>query len=273
MVKPHVRLLHVASAQLPFFIPDGETFVATESTRGPWSPQHQHGGPPAALLTRAMEELAGDDTLLTRLTFDFLRPVPIGPLIVRAELTRAGARVRRFQATLAATDGTSLVQASAVALRTGPTLPESVGNSDPAPAPPEASAPFEFVFFADAVGYQTSVETRIARGTWGQGPVAAWMRTRVPLVAGENPSPLQRLLIVADSASGVAVVLDYTRYTYVNADLTVAVHRVPEGEWICLDASTVAEAYGVGLTRARLWDARGALGVSLQSCVVEPRLG
>jgi acyl-CoA thioesterase len=99
------------------------------------------------------------------------------------------------------------------------------------------------------------------------------MRSRVPLVAGGTLSPLQRLLVVADSASGVAVVLDYPRYTFVNADLTVAVHRPPEGDWICLDASTVAEAHGVGLTRARLWDARGALGVSLQCCLVEPRAG
>jgi hypothetical protein len=117
------------------------------------------------------------------------------------------------------------------------------------------------------------VETRIARGRWGQGPVAAWMRSRVPLVAGETPSPLQRLLLVADSASGVAVVLDYARYTFVNADLTVALHRLPEGDWICLDASTVAEAHGVGLTRARLWDAQGPLGVSLQCCLLEPRTG
>jgi Acyl-CoA thioesterase C-terminal domain/Acyl-CoA thioesterase N-terminal domain len=257
----------------PFYVPDGEAFVATEPTRGPWSGQHQHGGPPAALLGRAMERLSGGGALLSRLTFDFLRPIPIAPLTVRAELTRVGAKARRLRATLAAADGTPVVQASAIALRTAPMLSESVGHGDLAPAPPEAAAPFEFVFFVDAIGYHTSVETRIARGRWGQGPVAAWMRSRVPLVAGETPSPLQRLLLVADSASGVAVVLDYARYTFVNADLTVALHRLPEGDWICLDASTVAEAHGVGLTRARLWDARGALGVSLQCCLVEPRAG
>src|SRR5439155_1215154 len=108
---------------------------------------------------------------------------------------------------------------------------------------------------------------------WRGWPVAAWMRPRVPLVAGEVPSPLQRLLIAADSASGLAVVLDHTRYTFVNADLTVAVHRRLEGEWLCLDAATVAEAHGIGLTRARLWDGHGPLGVSLQTCLVERRPG
>ena len=185
-----------------FFIPEGERFVATESTRGPWSRDHQHGGPPAALLVRAMERLVGDGAHLARLTFDFLRPVPIAPVTVRAEVTRVGARVRRLQAALTAADSTPLVQAAAVAIRTAAVLPESIGDGGPPPPTVEASAPFEFPFFSDPVGYHTAVEARVARGSWGNGPVAAWMRARVPLVAGETASPLQRLLMVADSASG-----------------------------------------------------------------------
>src|SRR5206468_12958583 len=101
------------SAQPPFFIPDGDRFVSTESTRGRWSRDYQHGGPPAALLTRALERVAGDGVLLTRVTFDFVRPVPIAMLAVRAEVARAGGKVRRLQATLSTADGTALVHASA----------------------------------------------------------------------------------------------------------------------------------------------------------------
>src|SRR5207244_4825488 len=98
---------------------------------------------------------------------------------------------------------------------TTPALSEALGDLEPAPPPPEASAPFEFPFFVDPVGYHSAVEVRIARGTWGQGPVAAWMRLRVPLVAGEVPSPLPRLLVAAGSASGPAVVLAHPRYPFV----------------------------------------------------------
>jgi hypothetical protein len=266
-------MLADVSSLPPYFIPDGDRFIATESTRGPWSREHQHGGPPSALLTRAMERLVGDDALLTRLTFDLLRPVPIAPLTVHAELVRAGTKVRRLQASLVTVDGTVVVQAAAVAIRTAKVLPASLGEDETAPTSVETGRPFEFRFFRDTIGYHTSVETRIVRGQWGKGPVAAWMRPRVSLVGGEVTSPLQRLMIVADSASGVAVVVDPAHYTFVNADLTVAVHRLPEGDWICLDAATVAEAHGVGLTRARLWDARGAVGVSLQSCIAERRIG
>jgi acyl-CoA thioesterase len=255
----------------PFFVPDGDRFVSTESTRGPWSRDHQHGGPPAALLTRAMERLAGDGMLLCRLTFDFLRPVPIAPLAARAEIVRAGNKVRRLQATLTTDDGTVVVQAAAVALRTAPVLPASLGDDDAMPPPVQTAEPFQFHFFVHPVGYQTAIEARLARGTWGKGAVAMWMRSRVPLVDGEATSPLQQLLIVADSASGVAVVVEPAHYTFVNADLTVSIHRPPEGEWICLDAVTVAEAHGVGLTRARLWDGRGAVGVSAQTCLAERR--
>jgi hypothetical protein len=258
-------------AQPAFFIPDGDRFVSTESTRGPWSRDSQHGGPPAALLTRALELVAGDGVLLTRVTFDFLRPIPIATLAVRTEMVRAGAKVRRLQATLSTADGASLVHASAVALRTAPVLPATLGDHEPAPLSPERSAPFQFEFFPDAIGYHTAMETRVASGTWGQGPMTAWMRPRVALVEGESMSPLQRLMTAVDSASGVAVVLEPAHYTFVNADLTVALHRPPEGEWICLDAATVAEAHGIGLTRARLRDTRGAFGVSLQSCLAEKR--
>lgn len=266
-----VSVSTTSSTQPAFFVPDGERFVSTASTRGPWSRDYQHGGPPAALLTRALERLAGDGTLLTRVTFDFVRPVPIATLTVRAEIVRAGAKVRRLQAVLSTADGTPLVQASAVAMRTAPVLPATLGTDGPPPIPAERSAPFQFHFFPDAIGYHTAMETRIASGQWGKGPVMAWMRPRVPLIEGETMSPLQRLMTAVDSASGVAVVLEFAHHTFVNADLTVAVHRPPEGEWIGLDGATVAEGHGVGLTRARLWDARGDIGVSLQSCLAEIR--
>lgn len=255
----------------PFFLRDGERFVATESTRGPWSRDLQHGGPPAALLARAMEHVAGDGMLLSRLTFDYTRPVPIGPVLASAEVARAGTKVTRLRASLTTVDGTTLVSATAVALRTTPILPVALGADETPPPPPEASTPFEFIFFREPVAYHRAVEARLARGAWGKGPVAVWVRTLVPLVEGETTSRLQRALILADSASGVAVVIDHARQTFVNADLTVALHRAPEGEWICLDAATIAEPHGVGLTRARLWDRQGAIGVSLQNCLVDVR--
>src|SRR5439155_139802 len=76
---------------------------------------------------------------------------------------------------------------------------------------PEASAPFQFPFFREAHGYHTAMETRLARGEFGSGRAAAWMRQRVPLVPGAPPSPLERVLIAADSGSGVSAAMDLRR--------------------------------------------------------------
>ena len=62
---------------------------------------------------------------------------------------------------------------------------------------------------------------------------------RHPLVAGEEPTPLQRVLIAADSGNGISSTLDFRRYLFINVDLTVHLHRLPAGEWVCLDAVTV----------------------------------
>ena len=255
----------------PFFIPDGTRFISTVSTRGPWSPTHQHGGPPTALCTRALERVAGDQTFPMRLTFDFLRPVPIAPLSVATEVFRAGRKVQRLRAVLLDAGGDELLIATAVALRTSSPLPERLGDDEVSIPHPDRAEPFMFPFFEESTGYHRAVEVRMARGEWGKGATASWIRSRVALVAGEPLTPIQRTLIAADSASGLAVMLSKKDYSWLNADLTVALHRAPTGEWIGIDASTTAEPIGAGLTRARLWDTSGPVGVSLQTLVIERR--
>ena len=95
------------------------------------------------------------------------------------------------------------------------------------------------------------------------------MRLRVPLVLGETPSPAQRVLAVADSGSGIGAAFDPALFVpFINADLTVALHRFPDGEWIGLDAATALEPHGIGLTRTGLYDVRGPIGEGLQGLVI-----
>lgn len=257
-----------------FFVADGhDRFVATEHGRGPWSPDHTHAGPPSALLVRAIERaVAGDSVMITRVTVELFAPVPIGLLEVATSTLRAGRTVRRLEATLAC-GGRVLARASGLATRVKPVdfPPVKAEPRDP-PPPPTTGEPFQFpVFHGSAIGYQAAVDARRVRGGLGQNPTAVWIRTRVPLVLGEAPSPLARVMISADSGNGVAVVLDPARYTFVNADLTVYLHRALVGEWVCLDSITLPEPTGIGVTRSRLWDLEGPLGWALQSLVVEAR--
>lgn len=257
----------------PFFAADRDRFVPSDSARGPWSPRHQHGGPPAALLARAFSRHTGPDGQIARLTFDFLRPVPLAPLTVATRVVRAGAKAQRLAGTVLAEDGVPVIEATCLVMRVAADRVVVPPETEARPPSPVESAPFELPFMSGDEGYHRAVEWRIARGTWGRGPVAAWLRLRVPVVGGETPTPLECLVAVADSASGLAVAVDPARATFVNADLTIALHRIPAGEWTCLDATTTAEGHGIGLTRARLWDTTGPVGRSLQTLLLEPRAG
>ena len=253
-----------------FFRPDGDGFVATPHTRGPWSDDHAHGGPPAALVVRALERLLPHGALITRVAIDLLRPVPLGArLTVAAEVVRGGRSVTLLAATLRAGDK-ELTRTQAVALRTTTlSLPplEPPGPLLPAPAGCE---PFEFPFFKHPVGYHTAMECRAARGRFGVGRFAVWMRARVALVPGEPWSPLGRVVLAADAQSGVSLALDTKRFSFVNPDFTLHLHRPLEGEWAGIDATTTPWPHGTGLAESLVHDPRGPVGRAAQSLLIDP---
>jgi hypothetical protein len=97
------------------------------------------------------------------------------------------------------------------------------------------------------------------------------MRMRYPLVEGEPPSALTRVLIAADSGNGISNVLDFRDYLFVNVDLTVHLLRYPIGEWVCLAAATSIDSGGIGLADSGLYDGQGRIGRAVQSLFVNPR--
>jgi hypothetical protein len=255
-----------------FYVAEGDAYRSTALTRGPWSAEHQHAGPPSALLALALERALPPDFAVARLTVEILRPIPIAALRVAVQPLRSGRKVQWLTADLLAEDGGPLARGHAVGMRTTTLALPLSGDpvADPVSAPAR-SAPFQFNFFAWPVGYHVGMEARLARGTVGQGPVAMWMRMRYPLVAGEAPSPLQRVMIAADSGNGVSQVLDPRRFTFVNPDLTVYLHRPPAGDWVCLDARTIPQDRGIGLADTRLLDEQGPIGRSAQSLLIDAR--
>jgi hypothetical protein len=255
---------------------DDELVVPSVLARGPWSPDAQHGGPPAALLARAVEsDEHGAGFVVARLTVELLRPVPIAPLRVRSRLTRPGKKVQLVEASLLVADG-ELEVARATGLRirrTAIQLPE--GAAPYGTLPPPTAGVVSRPPWAGSIEYEGfhsgGAELRFVTGTFEQpGPAAAWMRLRVPLVAGEETSPLCRVAVAADFGNGISWVLDRTQgYRFINPDLTIALHRHPAGEWIGLDAITLPGPLGVGIAESRLYDQHGPLGRSLQSLLIE----
>lgn len=106
----------------PLYSSDGFRFVPSEYTRGPWSPDAQHGGPPAALVGHLIQRHEnGAEMLLARTTVELLRPVPLTPLVASVRTTRPGRKVQLVEASLwtgsAAGEGTEVVRAVGLRVR------------------------------------------------------------------------------------------------------------------------------------------------------------
>ena len=243
--------------------------MPTGHARGPWDPGQLHGGAPGALIAEAVQ---AEGYLVARLTLDFLGPVPLAPLTVAARTTKPGRSLQTAEAELSV-DGQAVVRARAVRLRRGQVeLPELAADGPP-PAGPESGHPDPFpTGRGPEEGFHlTAMEIRFVDGDYGRGPARAWFRLARPLIDDEPASPLARLVAAADFGNGISRVVDFERYLFVNTDLTVHLHREPEGEWVLLDARTVLEPHGAGLARSTLSDERGQLGLAAQSLFVASR--
>lgn len=253
------------------FVEDGGLFVPSAHTRGPWDPRAQHAGAPAALIGRAVERLPADAPMhVARVTVEVLRPVPIVPLRVSAQVVRPGRRVQ-LSSVSAFAGHEEVCRASAWRIRVADLRLPVAPVTAAAIGTPDSSLSFEPESDEPAL-HRTGMEIRFAAGRFEDaGPATAWFRLRYPVVAGEEPSPLQRVLAAADFGNGISAAFDWLSHLYINTDLTVHLHRYPRGEWVCLDASTAVEQSGIGLAQSALFDERGPLGRSLQSLLVDVR--
>jgi hypothetical protein len=249
-----------------FYRVEGEQVLPTDLTRGPWDPGAQHAGPPSALIARALESCEPREGMqIGRVTVEILRPVPLEPLRVSAQVVRPGRSVELLDASLSDAGG-ELMRARAWRLETG-----AYGQASEAPsAGPADGEERDFFPTGQEVGYHTAMEYRFVSGAFREpGPATVWMRMRVPLVAGEAPSALQRVMVAADSGNGVSAALDWREHLFINTDLSVHLLRPPESEWVCLEARTLIGSLGMADTA--LWDERGRIGRAVQILLVRPR--
>lgn len=253
-----------------FYLPTSRpgVFESTGATVGPWDPNLQHGGPPSALLARAAEttESAWPGTVV-RMAVEILGPVPAAEVTINSQVVRSGRSVEMIEAELVAGARTA-VKARAWRIRAAALdLPDTVPSAQPAPAMPSGSDEVPW-----GAPFLDAMELREAAGSWREpGAATCWFRQRIPLVAGEEPSGLQRLMAVADCGNGLSNVLAFDGWTFINPDLTVHLERYPQGEWICLEAATSIDPSGFGLAQSTLYDTHGSVARGAQSLFVSQR--
>jgi acyl-coenzyme A thioesterase PaaI-like protein len=276
------------------FLDEGDgRFTPTEHARGPWDPRALHGGAPAALIAAAFERIEpGAELPLARLSFSFLRPIPLAPLELSTRVTRPGRRVQELEADLHA-DGVLVCRARALRILPAPEeLPELASavvqaHGAPAMAPPQEGHEIRFALddpdrksFAATAMQMRFLEGQPLTGRLPEldatahtpsGRAAVWMRLRHPLLPSAPATPLASVMAAADFGNGVSAALPFDRYLFINADLTISLNRRPEGEWIGLQARTLLHPGGIGWAESVLHDERGELGLATQALVVQRR--
>jgi acyl-CoA thioesterase len=266
------------------FLPDGPFMVPTDLAGSPWGPGLLHGGPPAGLVGRAVERhLAADPELQpVRLTLDLFRPVPKEPLRTELDVVREGKRIAAIQVSLLAGQ-VEVARAAVLALRRSrvelprhalpppPGVPHhenypTTGLSDalrgPRDAAPRGPMPR---------GFHTTIEVRPVGGRPGKGRATAWIRIPVPFVLGEATGPLTRLAATSDFGSPLGHIRPSEDVGFINADISLHIHRLPEGEWICLEAEGTAQETGLGLVETRVHDVHGPIGRVCQAIMINRR--
>jgi acyl-CoA thioesterase len=207
-----------------------------------------------------------DDMVLARVTVEILGAVPIAEVEVETSVERHGRSVELLAGELRA-DARPVLRARAWRVLASP-----VGTPEQPPAalPVAAQQPPETL--GEAFGYAHAIEWRWASGGWEQrGPASVWTRMRIPLVEGDEPTPRQRVMVVADSGNGASNVLDWSRYLFINTELSVHFLREPVGEWVLLDARTQIAEGGAGLASSVLSDRSGPVARGAQALLVAPR--
>lgn len=255
--------------------PVGERFAATDLVRSTWSASIQHGAPVSALLVRALERCEQrEDTRLSRVLIDLLGPVPAeGDLWVQAQRERAGKQIELITAEMLAPspDGTPRAVARASGWRLQQQDTTEVMHAPAPPLRPLAEARSRDMAKDWDKNYVHSIDWRWLTEPLAEGPGESWLSPTVDVVKGESMTPLQRLFAVADDANGIGTKIDIRQWTFLNTDLVVHIHRVPEGQWIGIRAETNYGPDGIGTTLGTLFDEQGAVGAIQQSVLVRRR--
>lgn len=256
-----------------FFTSDDlQWFKPTEHTRGPWDVNACHAGPPTGLIARALEQLIPDKRLI-RLSVDLQRPIPFSGFSIKAEVVRSGRSVATTSATLVNAEGKAMVTASGLHMMVQTPAHDYPSHRDNFGIASDATpGPFPIQTLHDLPAFNgTGVHIRYPDGESAQpGPTVVWMKT-VPLLTTETPSPFQRICPLADCGNAFGRNAEPDEVSFVNADLTIVLHRDPTGEWLGSQSAGYWEPTGQGLADALLFDEHGAVGRAMQTVLLQSR--
>jgi hypothetical protein len=252
---------------------DDDIYLPTVHVGGGWDPDEMHFSPLGGLIVHAIDRhLAGrpgTGMLLGRISFDILGRLATEECEIRVETIRPGRTIELIEATVLIA-ARPVVRARAWLLAALDTSAVAGGGPDRL-TPPEKLTPWPMTSVWPG-GYVASLDVRPLTAP-RPGRATAWVSTGVDLVVAETVSPLASYIALVDTANGIAVRQPPTTWMFPNVDLTIHLHRQPEGRWTGLDTTVVLGPTGQGITSTVLHDVTGPIGHAQQILTVRPRRG
>ena len=229
----------------------------------------------SALFGQAFER---EGWALSRMTMDFIKRVPMGPLRLVAGTSLQTRRAQRPRLELWA-DNQMVAKAEALLLpkRQIDDLPLQPTRSLDAPqASDQEKLEQRRSSYVKRIGYPSFVSHGIAarreriNGLDSSVP-ARWVKLLLPTIAGRAITPIQRACAAADFANGGFSNLSFDEWTFVNLDLTIQLVRDPGDDWIAVLNNCLASNTGIGLGDAELHDKDGRIGSATATLLIERR--
>jgi hypothetical protein len=237
------------------FAAEGDVYRPLDLARSYWSRDALGGRAIVGLLGYEIERRHGAaGSVPARLTVDMFRLAPFRPLQIASRIIRDSARLLLVEADLMAA-GEIVARATCQFLRSTAAPPGQVWSPGPWDAPPPKTlAP------VTEGERPRSFELRTVRGSFGGATEKhCWIREKYALVEGVPHSAFSRAAIAADYASPLVHAGD-AGIRYINTDITLHLHRLPEGEWIGFEATGHEASQGIAIGHCRLHDSTGAIG-------------
>lgn len=266
-----------------FYCRDG-LYVPSASSGSPWSPTMIHGGAAAGLLAHTIETSIDDPAMhVVRLTVDLFKPVPKVPLDAHATVIREGRRIKAVVASLFS-EGEETCRATALLLRRAEQAPDGweADNEHIGPAPTAAEGPSMAHALrgnAEAAaarkplpgfsnpGFHVVLQAIQGKANSDPQNQPRWLRVPVPMVDGVPLTPLVRAAAVAD-LGGMGRPRTSTT-NLINADISLYLHRLPEGEWIGIAPQDGGLGPGgLAVARSIMFDSKGAAGFIQQALLI-----
>ncbi|MEI6251407.1 MAG: acyl-CoA thioesterase domain-containing protein [Mycobacteriaceae bacterium] len=242
---------------------DDGVFHPTEAALSRWGNDSLNGPAVVGLAARVLElEYGMDGFLPTRMTVDLFKAARRVPTEVATRLVRAGRRIRNSECDVLQ-GGILVARATMVAYRQSAPPPgaEWVAQASFNPPPGVTGAAY-------LIGSDDSKWSQAGTEHQNTARKRVYHRT-IDVVGGERPSPFVRTVVAAEATSLVTN-MGTRGIGYINGDLTVALSRLPEGDYIGVQADSHWCDDGVAVGAATLFDDAGPFGTAMVTAIANP---